>query len=223
MAPRFLASSGTEPTQRQLGCRQDFQSFLTWVICFLGFKRRNTSKCIFLSNQLTISSSSLGNFVLLLTYFHTLGTLAQWLKGHEQHPRGGTHPPSGRSPRFKFYFHLGECRENYRKAKRGLHNLVLRRGTWPAPGQWLFQSRLLRTACQTDALARTELQSHAAGTGPIAIEHIKNNSPQHVWAFPIFCLQCSLPPPPHRFCTPHSSTSSFPPAIPPRRPRGASP
>lgn len=106
-------------------------------------------------------------------------------EGTQATPGGGTHPSAGQSPQFEFYFHSGGCRENYRQAKRGLHNLVLRCGTRLALGQRLFQSRLLRTACQTDALARTKLQSHAAGTGPIAIVHIKNNAPQHDWAFPI--------------------------------------
>lgn len=111
--------------------------------------------------------------------------------------------------------------------RRGLRNLVLRRGTWPAAGRWLFLSWLLRTACQTDALARTEPQSHAAGTGPIAIEHVKNNAPQHAWAFPISpaaLLPAALAPAsPRCFCRPRSSASSFPPAVPARGPPGASP
>lgn len=108
-------------------------------------------------------------------------------------------PSAQQTPKLRFYFHLRERRENCRRAKRGLHNLVLRRGTQPALGQRLFQSRLLRTACQTDALARTELQSHAAGTGLISIDNVKNNAPQRVRAFPISPAALPpavLPPPP---------------------------
>ena len=200
------------------------------MICFLGFKRRNTSRCFFpfqAINYFKQQPRKLCSASHTFPHFGHVGPMAERTRATPEGGRGGTHPLAGQSPLFKFYFHLGEGRENYRQAKRGLHNLVLRHGTRPAPGQWLFQSRLLRTACQTDALARTELQSHAAGTGPIAIEDIKNNAPQHVWAFPI--SPAALLPAvlalasPHRFCTLHSSTSSFPPAVPSRRPRSASP
>lgn len=54
--------------------------FPNLVIYFLGFKRENPSKCpLCLSKQLTISISSLGNFVPLLTFLHLghISTIAE--------------------------------------------------------------------------------------------------------------------------------------------------
>lgn len=53
-----------------------------------------------------------------------------------------------------------------------------------SPGRWLFQSQLLRTACQTDALACIKTPAHATGMGPIAIEHVKNNAATARLGFP---------------------------------------
>lgn len=127
-------------------------------------------------------------------------------------PVGWYSPPAGQSPQFKFYFHLDKRRENNRQPERAAQPCPQARDRLAA-GRWLFPSWLLRTACQTDALARTEPQSHAAGTGPIAIEQVKNNAPQHAWAFPISpaaLLPAALAPAsPRRFCRPRSSASSF--------------
>lgn len=70
-----------------------------------------------------------------------------------------------------------------------------------SPGHWLFQSQLLRTACQTDALACIKTPAHAAGTGPIAIKHIKNNATTACLGFPIPSC-CTFSPFPTSFAPP---------------------
>lgn len=55
--------------------------------------------------------------------------LAQLLKGHKQYVAGSAHPSAGQRSQLKVYFHSDECRGNYRQAKKGLYNLVLRRRT----------------------------------------------------------------------------------------------
>lgn len=57
-----------------------------WVVVFF-----------FLFKKLTIPSSSLGNFVLLLTCFCTLSALAQWLKGQKQHLGVALTPQQGKA------------------------------------------------------------------------------------------------------------------------------
>lgn len=123
---------------------------------------------------------------------------------------GGAHPSAGQSPQLNVYFHSDESRENHRQAEKGLYNLVLRRRTVaisvPAPEDSL-----------SDRCAGSyRAQSHAAGTAPIAIEHIKTMHPSTL-GFPHVscCLSAVLlaPASHHHFYNPHSSTNSFTSAI----------
>lgn len=126
-----------EPTQQQLDCRQDFQFFLAQVICFLGFKRRTTSKYFFFFSfpfQAIPYFKQQPRKLLCFSHFHPWGTQAPTLKGREQHRWGGTHPQQGKAHSLNFtstWASAGKTTGN----QRGLRNLVLRRGTgWPQAG-----------------------------------------------------------------------------------------
>lgn len=160
-----------EPTQQQLDCRQDFQFFLAQVICFLGFKRRTTSKYFFFFSfpfQAITYFKQQPRKPFCFSHFHPWGTQAQRLKGREQHRRGGTRPQQGKAHSFKFYFHLGKCRENNRQAKRAAQ---------PCPQAWDMAGR--RPVAISVMAPEDSLSDRCVGSYRAAVPRCRNGSNCH--------------------------------------------